>query len=169
MARRRRKKSDTLPVSDAILSALTQSGMKNMARRFQISQIYAETVGKVVARRSHPVGFSNGTLILKSQSTAWQNELTFLKEDLKARLNEVLGTDMIQDIRVVAGNKYEDPNPPVPADTLGEWCDTEDHPEDLKKIDETLAVIEDVNVRESMRNMMRVAARRERYKKDGNS
>ena len=164
MARRRRKKSDTLPVADAILSALSQAGMKNMARRFQITQIYEETVGKVVARRSHPVGFNNGVLILKSQSTAWQNELTFLKEDLKSRLNEALGVPIIKDIRVVAGNKYEDPAPAIPADTPGEWCDTEDHPDDLAKIEETLKAIEDPDVRESMRRMMRVAARRERYK-----
>ena len=166
MARRRRKKSETLPVADVILSALSQKGMKNMARRFKISQIYEETVGKVVARRSHPVGFNNGVLILKSQSTAWQNELTFLKEDLKARLNEALGANVIQDIRVVAGNKYEDPFPAVPADTPGEWCETEDHPDDLARIEETLTAIDDPDVRESMRRMMRVAARRDRYKAD---
>ncbi len=164
MARRRRKKSDALPIGDAILSALSQAGMKNMARRFQITRIYEDTVGKVVARRSHPVGFNNGVLVLKSQSTAWQNELTFLKEDLKVRLNEALGSAIIQDIRVVAGNKYEDPSPVIPADVPGEWCDTDDHPEDLKRIEETIAAIDDVEVRESMRSMMRVAARRDRYK-----
>ena len=164
MARRRRKKSEALPVSDAILSALSQAGMKNMARRFKITQIYADTVGKVVAKRSHPVGFNNGVLILKSQSTAWQNELTFLKEDLKARLNDALGSEVIKDIRVVAGNRYEDPDPPIPADTPGEWCDTDDHPEDLIRIEETLQAIEDPDVQASMRSMMRVAARRERYK-----
>ena len=164
MARRRRKKSEALPVADAILSALSQAGMKNMAKRFQITQIYEETVGKVVARRSHPVGFNSGVLILKSQSTAWQNELTFLKEDLKARLNEALGAPIVQDIRVVAGNKYEDPTLPLPADTPGEWCDTEDHPDDLVRIEKTLEAIEDEDVRASMRSMMRVAARRDRYK-----
>ena len=163
MARRRRKKSEAMPVSEAILSALTQSGMKNMARRFEITQIYADTVGKVVAKRSHPVGFSAGVLILKSQSTAWQNELTFLKEDLKARLNEALGSNIIQDIRVVAGNKYADPEPPLPADTPGEWCDMDDHPDDLERIEETLKAVGDPDVRESMRKMMRVAARRDRY------
>ena len=53
MARRRRKKSEALPVADAILSALSQAGMKNMARRFQITQIYEETVGKVVFATDH--------------------------------------------------------------------------------------------------------------------
>ena len=53
---------------------------------------------------------------------------------------------------------------PFPTDTPGEWCDTEDHPDDLARIEKTLEAIDDLDVRESMRRMMQVAARRERYK-----
>lgn len=163
MARKRRKKSEALPIADVILSALGQSGMKDQARRFRITQIYDETVGPIVAKRSCPLGFSRGVLMLKSQSTAWQNELTFLKTDIMARLNEALGSEVIQDIRVVAGHRYPDPEPIEPADTPGQWCEQDDHPEDLAQIEKTVSTIEDPEVRQSLRKVMMIAARRKRF------
>ena len=163
MARRRPRKSEAEPITEVIHSALNAAGMKDQARRFRIVQIYDSAVGKIIAKRSHPIAFSRGVLTVKSQSTAWQNELTFLKTDMMARLNEVLGTEIIQDIRVVAGNRYQDPEPPVPAETPGEWCFTKDHPDDITEIESTVASVEDIDVRESLRKVMLIAARRNRY------
>lgn len=163
MVRRRSKKSQAEPITEAIHSALNASGMKDQARRFRIIQIYDQAVGKIIAKRSHPIAFSRGVLTVKSQSTAWQNELTFLKADMMARLNEALDAEVIQDIRVVAGNKYQDPDPPVPAETPGEWCYTQDHPDDIVEIESVVASVEDEDVRESLRKVMLIAARRKRY------
>ena len=162
MARRRRKKTEAEPITEVIHSALNANGMKDQARRFRITQIYDAAVGKIIAKRSHPIAFSRGVLTVKSQSTAWQNELTFLKQDMMAKLNDVLGSVVIQDIRVVAGNKYQDPDPPVPAETPGEWCYTTDHPEDVAEAESIVSSVEDEDVRESLRKVMLIAARRKR-------
>lgn len=163
MAKKRRPKSEALPIADVILATLGHAGMKNQARRFRINQIYVQTVGPLVAKRSVPLSFHGGVLLLKSQSTAWQNELTFLKEDLKKRLNLALGEEVVRDIRVVAGSQYKDPEPVETADTPGEWCDLPDEPEDVAHIEATVADIKDPDVRESLARVMKVAARRKRF------
>ncbi len=112
VTRRRRRKLES--AGDALMAALGELGLTDQARRLLIAQCWPKVVGPEIAARTEADGFSRGVLRVKASSAAWQNELTFLKEDIRTRLNQILGSQVVSDIRVVSGAVHASP-PPRPA------------------------------------------------------
>lgn len=71
-----------------------------------------QALGPPLTRRAEPVWFGSGVLTLRVFGSAWMTELSFLTDSLAARLNQVLGDDLVQSVRLRAG-------PPRP------WVDDE--------------------------------------------
>lgn len=89
---------------DAMASTLGRLGLSEQAQRLRIAQHWSAAVGARIADRTLPHAFARGVLTVKVASSAWQNELTFLKEDIIARLNELLGQRLVRDLKVVSGH-----------------------------------------------------------------
>ena len=53
---------------------------------------WPELVGDEVAAHTHPETFTDGKLVVRTDSTAWATQLKLLTPDLLRRLNEELGT-----------------------------------------------------------------------------
>lgn len=100
---RRRRKKEPENMGEAILQALEGSGLTDQARRVRISRAWKDAVGATLAKRTAPEAFSRGTLIVRTASAAWQNELTFLKARLIQQINDSLGQELVRDIKVVSG------------------------------------------------------------------
>ena len=67
MARKKRsggRKQDAVGIADALLSALKENGLKDQAIKLEIATAYCEAVGEMVAKRSEPLSFSRGTLMI---------------------------------------------------------------------------------------------------------
>ena len=103
MTGRRRRKRKLENAGDAILAALGELGLTDQARRLVIWQAWPRVVGPEIANRTEPEGFSRGVLRVKASSAAWQNELTFHKQEIRDRLNKVLGPGLVKDIKVQSG------------------------------------------------------------------
>jgi hypothetical protein len=104
VAGERRRKRKLEAASDALTTALNGLGLTDQAKRLLIAQCWPAVVGPEIANRTEPDGFSRGVLRVKASSAAWQNELTFLKEEIRSRLNRILGHDVVKDLRVVSGS-----------------------------------------------------------------
>ncbi len=100
MTHQRRKLTTS---ADALIGALRHLGLTDQVKRILIGQCWERAVGTETAKRAQPDSFSRGVLQVKASSAAWQNELTFLKEQIRARLNEELGANTVRGIRVIAG------------------------------------------------------------------
>ena len=59
-----------------------------------------EVVGDL-ADRCEPISFENGTLTIQASSTAWSTQLRLIAGDLRARLNESVGRNVVNEIKVV--------------------------------------------------------------------
>ena len=126
MAKHRRGKKRTIEsAGEALMAALGELGLTDQAKRLLIGQCWPKIVGADIASHTEPDGFSRGVLRIRASSAAWQNELTFLKGEVKDRLNRLLGSAMVQDIRIVSGTihprRVETPpawltEPPTPRD-----------------------------------------------------
>ncbi|HJQ85006.1 MAG TPA: DUF721 domain-containing protein [Candidatus Binatia bacterium] len=58
-------------------------------------------VGPTVARHARPERFRRGILFVAVDSPAWMQELTFLKHELRERLNARLGRAAVRDVFLV--------------------------------------------------------------------
>ncbi|MFH1826465.1 MAG: DUF721 domain-containing protein [bacterium] len=65
--------------------------------------LWSEVVDERVGRHTEAIKISNRTLYVSTTSSAWAQELTFLKKDIVEKFNERAGQEVIYDIRFRAG------------------------------------------------------------------
>jgi hypothetical protein len=70
---------------------------------FEVWNFWNDAVGEALARRAQPSGYRNGVLFITVAAHSWMQELQFMKETLRERLNTRLGSEMIRDIEFVSG------------------------------------------------------------------
>jgi predicted nucleic acid-binding Zn ribbon protein len=70
---------------------------------YRVWTFWAEEVGEAIATRAEPAAYRAGVLTIRVSSAAWMQELQFLKESLRSKLNARLGAEQIQDIAFVSG------------------------------------------------------------------
>lgn len=100
MARQRSQPSGIGDLLDRIFQRIDPEERRGAHR---IWAFWAEEVGEAVAERAEPAGFHAGVLSVRVSNHAWMQELQFLKEDLRERLNARLGRELIRDIYFVSG------------------------------------------------------------------
>lgn len=86
---------------------------------YRVWTFWEEEVGEAIAARAEPAGFRAGVLSVRVNSASWTQELQFMKETIRERLNTRLGDELIRDIYFVSGStaKHE-PEPqeePIPS------------------------------------------------------
>jgi len=159
---RGRKKSDTRPAAHAILGVLKKLGLTDQARKMRISAAWAQAVGPEISSRTEPQSFNRGVLVVKSASAAWQNELTFLKADIIAKINEALeGRANVRELKVISGTitprDYEEPPP--------SWLHEPPTADDLDVVRDTSMPIEDPELKKSFERVLLLERRKQRTKR----
>ena len=74
-----------------------------------------EMVGSPLAQHARPLRLRRGRLELAVPSPVWRTQLTFLKEDIKKRINEHLGVETIREVLLI--NQPLPQKVPASADT----------------------------------------------------
>ena len=106
--KRRSKKKRNLPLEDSsqvIYRALKQAGLSDHAQRLHIFQCWRDAVGPKIAARTTPDMFRGGVLFVKVATPTWQQELSYLKVDIIAKLNKALGKSMVNELKVICGSR----------------------------------------------------------------
>ena len=62
-------------------------------------KLWKRVAGKTIGDKTKPLGINQGVLRIKVKDNIWKQELYFLKEELKERLNKALGEDIIKNIK----------------------------------------------------------------------
>ncbi len=70
---------------------------------YRVWTFWDEEVGDTVAKHAQPDGFRSGVLSVRVDTSTWMQELQFMKQDLRSRLNQRLGETLIHDIYFVSG------------------------------------------------------------------
>ena len=73
-------------------------------RGYAIWTFWNDEVGAGIARRAQPARFRNGILFVTVATHSWMQELQFMKDDIRERLNTRLGANLVHDIFFVSGN-----------------------------------------------------------------
>jgi predicted nucleic acid-binding Zn ribbon protein len=102
------RKSDAVHIGD-ILQRLLKTGQSD--GNFDLTQIWHvwdRAVGPLIAENAHPAGFKGNILLVYANSSAWVQQLRFLKQDVIEKLNRELGKDLVSDIRFKVGTWQND-------------------------------------------------------------
>ncbi len=139
----------------SILSALLKSlGIEERVRLESIQREWATLFTGPLALHTYPVDIKDGELIVNVDSPAWLQQLKFFKKDMIKKLHEY----RIREIKFKHGRIY---NPrkgpaknPVTAHRTRELKET-----DIAWINDTIAGIQDPELKESIRKAMEKALR----------
>ena len=85
---------------DAIQEFLNKSRIKGEIQALQIEDVWAEIMGKTVARYTDKLQIIGDKLIITTNVAPLRYELIYQKEKIKLRVNEALGKNIIKEIVV---------------------------------------------------------------------
>lgn len=68
-------------------------------------KLWPTAVGPQIASKTHPDCLRGGTLFIKTVSSVWVQQLHFMKEEIRNKLNELSKRDVVKEIRFAVGYK----------------------------------------------------------------
>lgn len=93
-------------LGNVLNDVLQQYGLTQRLKEFQVVESWPEVVGESVAKITQAREVRDGRLYVEVSSTerassAWRNELYFMKADIIEKLNKKSGQNIIHDIMFV--------------------------------------------------------------------
>lgn len=92
------RKSNTEKLGDILRSYVKENKLENKLAEVDIISSWEEVMGKTVASYTESLNIQHGTLFVKTSSPILRNELLMMKEDIRKRLNEKAGSEVIKQI-----------------------------------------------------------------------
>ena len=90
------------PVGD-ILLPLKKRGLAGKLEENSLFKLWPKAVGPKIAQQTCPDGWRAGTLFVKTTSSVWVQQLHFMKEDIRKKINDLAGKTVVQEIHFGVG------------------------------------------------------------------
>ena len=88
-------------ISGAIKSFLKKTGLEKAVTQQNALEIWASVVGESVAKNTSAESVEHGTLIIRTTTPAWRQELLFQKKEIIKSINKKLNNKIIKDIKFI--------------------------------------------------------------------
>lgn len=85
----------------ALERLVRELGIGPKIREYEAVLCWAEAVGEHIAKVTSAEKIQNGTLTVRVVSPTWRYELTLRKQELAAKINAVVGSQIVTDIHFV--------------------------------------------------------------------
>ena len=146
----RSKRMMDFNVSAAVKGALHRLNLNTKMRGYAVWGVWDQAVGETVAQQVQPAFVRGGVLFVKCSSSAWMQQLQFMKATIREELNRLLGTEVIKDIRFQMGVIDRPTHGEPSVDNQEVVLDDAEQ----ERIDEALRPLEDSEMREIVRRIM---------------
>lgn len=90
--------SREISLAQAIQQFLRQSRLRAGIQAMRIEDIWEELMGKTIARYTDNIQLVNHTLFITTSVAPLRNELVFQKNQIRQKVNEALGEEVVRDI-----------------------------------------------------------------------
>ena len=90
-------------LSELLEGALAGAGLEGTSVIWRIAESWAEVVGPRVATRAAPTRLRRGELTIAAPDAVWRQELTLLGPEIAAKVNQKIGKNVVERVRLVAG------------------------------------------------------------------
>lgn len=88
-------------VGKSVFSILRKLGIEVKVLENMVLVRWDDIVGERIAKATSAERIENGTLFVKVKSSAWRNELVYLKRDLLMKIDNEVGRGIIKDIKYI--------------------------------------------------------------------
>lgn len=102
--RRRKHQAQLQSIGEVLFSILKKRGMTSKIEENALRKLWPKAVGPQISSKTKPDSLRNGTLFVKTVSSVWVQQLHFIKEEIRGKLNELYGKPVIKEIRFVVGH-----------------------------------------------------------------
>ncbi len=92
------RRSNTQKLSDVLKDYIRENKLDKKLNELDVVASWEELLGQTVARYTESLRIQNGTLFVKTSSPALRNELIMMKEEIRRRLNEKAGQELVRQI-----------------------------------------------------------------------
>lgn len=92
---------DPAPMSDAVDALLRRMGWTEQIEVSGVTGRWREVVGDQIADHCEPLSFEEGVLTVKASSTAWATQLGIMSGQIRHRINEEFGRDIVRELTVL--------------------------------------------------------------------
>lgn len=92
---------DPQPMSDAVDTLLRRMGWTEQIEVSSVTARWREVIGDRIADHCEPLGFEDGVLTVKASSTAWATQLQMMEGQIRHRINEEFGRQIVRELRVL--------------------------------------------------------------------
>jgi hypothetical protein len=110
-------------VADVLGNVLKRVDPDQQMHAYTIWTFWDDEVGDGIARRAQPARFRNGILFVTVATHSWMQELQYMKEEIRTRLNARLEANLVRDIFFVVGQAATVPPPPKAATSVLPACE----------------------------------------------
>jgi predicted nucleic acid-binding Zn ribbon protein len=165
-----RKKNSHLrlqPIGEILFSALKRRGLAVKIEDNSLLKLWPQAVGPQIALQTQPDVLRNGTLFVKTTSPVWVQQLHFMKEDIRRKLNELAGKEFVKEIRFSIGpvaGKAGQKTEPHSAPSSKTWLKERDK----KMIEQCTASLADRELAAIFKRVMQVEINRRRFRQQQN-
>lgn len=89
----------------SILADLLQNAeFRDRMREHEVWNVWGDVVGALLASKAEPLRIDDGRLFVRVSNSTWMQELQYLKDDVRRRLNQRLGGLIVREIHLVVGS-----------------------------------------------------------------
>jgi predicted nucleic acid-binding Zn ribbon protein len=146
----RTKRAMNFNVSTAVKGALRRLNLDTRMRGYAVWGVWDQAVGETVAQQAQPTFVRAGTLFVKCSSSAWMQQLHFMKGTIREELNRLVGREVVKDIRFQIGMIAHSTHAESSVKDQEVVLDDAER----ERIDEALRPLQDDETREIVRRIM---------------
>ena len=88
-------------MSGAVESLLRRMGWTEQIEVTSVTARWREVIGDRIADHCEPLGFDEGVLTVKASSTAWATQLQLMNGQIRHRINEEFGREIVRELKVL--------------------------------------------------------------------
>ena len=154
---KRRHKSLT-PLKDVMEDLFASSVLPINLDDVKIWEVWDGVVGKRVAKHARPSQINKGVLIVKVSDSVWLQELEFMAETIREGLNSTLERTAVKKIRFKVGVPQETKQ--LRKEKPEQGRERALAPEKQTEMNKILSRVKDKELRSSLRQFMKVAAKK---------
>lgn len=92
---------DPRPMTESVEALLRRMGWTEQVEVASVTARWREVIGDQIADHCEPESFEDGVLTLRASSTAWATQLTLMSGQLRHRLNEEFGREIVRELTIL--------------------------------------------------------------------
>jgi len=104
MKKDRRNKREFVHIGDIIDKAIKNYRIESDEEISHVWSLWNGLVGEAIAKNAQPAAFKGKLLLVHVTSSTWMHQLQFMKEEIKAKVNNALEKNLIEEIKFKIGS-----------------------------------------------------------------